>query len=178
MAYLLARERRLSVEYEKYGLGMQRAPDFTIHFREHILCNVEVTCLQTPALRIGWEAAAWHDLREARSAAGRGHQCAGARDTRARLPGGKCLTRHARGYILDEARGRAVPHPARLPQCARLSPASPAAERRTLALGQRSPSAAQGCGKNPGARHALPADLARLLMEDIPEGFSPDPPNV
>jgi hypothetical protein len=44
-------ERRLSVEYEQYGLGTQRAPDFTVRFREHVLCNVEVTCLQVLAPR-------------------------------------------------------------------------------------------------------------------------------
>lgn len=42
VAYLLLRERRFAVEYEKYGVGKQRAPDFTVTFKTNLPLNVEV----------------------------------------------------------------------------------------------------------------------------------------
>jgi hypothetical protein len=42
VAYLLLQERRLAVEYEKYGVGKQRSPDFHVTFRANIPFNVEV----------------------------------------------------------------------------------------------------------------------------------------
>lgn len=45
-AYFLLLEPRFTVEYEKYGLGKQRGPDFSVTFKTHILFNVEVTRLR------------------------------------------------------------------------------------------------------------------------------------
>src|SRR5215212_10871999 len=42
IAYLLLSERRFAVEYEKGGVGKQRAPDFSVAFKTHMLFNVEV----------------------------------------------------------------------------------------------------------------------------------------
>lgn len=42
-AYLLLQEWRFDVEYEKYGVGKARCPDFTATFRANTLFNVEVT---------------------------------------------------------------------------------------------------------------------------------------
>ena len=42
IAYLLLRERRFTVEYEKYGVGKQRAPDFSVTFKTWMHFNVEV----------------------------------------------------------------------------------------------------------------------------------------
>jgi hypothetical protein len=42
IAYRLLQERRFAVEYEKYGVGKQRGPDFSVSFRTRMLFNVEV----------------------------------------------------------------------------------------------------------------------------------------
>ncbi|MDQ3930984.1 MAG: hypothetical protein M3328_17800 [Chloroflexota bacterium] len=42
-AYFLVLERRFLVEYEKYGAGKQRGPDFSITYKTHIRFDVEVT---------------------------------------------------------------------------------------------------------------------------------------
>ena len=42
IAYLLLSERRFAVEYEKGGVGKQRAPDFCVTFKTHTPFNVEV----------------------------------------------------------------------------------------------------------------------------------------
>jgi hypothetical protein len=42
VAYLLLQERRFAVEYEKYGVGKQRSPDFHVTFRANVPFNVEV----------------------------------------------------------------------------------------------------------------------------------------
>lgn len=41
-AYFLVQERRFAVEYEKYGTGKQRGPDFSITYKTHIRFDVEV----------------------------------------------------------------------------------------------------------------------------------------
>lgn len=46
MAYFLALERRFLVEYEKYGMGKQRGPDFSVTYKTHIRFDVEVTRLR------------------------------------------------------------------------------------------------------------------------------------
>jgi hypothetical protein len=46
VAYSLVLERRFLVEYEKYGLGKQRGPDFSITYKTHIRFDVEVTRLR------------------------------------------------------------------------------------------------------------------------------------
>ncbi len=46
VAYWLAGERRFAVEYEKYGTGKQRGPDFSITYKTHIRFDVEVTRLR------------------------------------------------------------------------------------------------------------------------------------
>ncbi|HMA36144.1 MAG TPA: hypothetical protein VKY74_16930 [Chloroflexia bacterium] len=56
-AYLLLQERRFALEYEKYGVGKQRAPDFTVTFRTHSPFNVEVTRLRPAARPPGADAA-------------------------------------------------------------------------------------------------------------------------
>ncbi len=45
-AYFLVQERRFLVEYEKYGLGKQRGPDFSVTYKTHIRFDVEVTRLR------------------------------------------------------------------------------------------------------------------------------------
>src|SRR5437588_10167553 len=45
-AYFLVLERRFLVEYEKYGIGKQRGPDFSITYKTHIRFDVEVTRLR------------------------------------------------------------------------------------------------------------------------------------
>jgi hypothetical protein len=45
-AYFLVQERRFSVEYEKYGVGKQRGPDFSVTYKTHIRFDVEVTRLR------------------------------------------------------------------------------------------------------------------------------------
>jgi hypothetical protein len=45
-AYFLTLERRFVVEYEKYGVGKQRGPDFSVTYKTHIRFDVEVTRLR------------------------------------------------------------------------------------------------------------------------------------
>src|SRR5438132_9952705 len=45
-AYFLAQERRFLVEYEKYGVGKQRGPDFSVTYKTHVRFDVEVTRLR------------------------------------------------------------------------------------------------------------------------------------
>jgi hypothetical protein len=45
-AFALLRERRFEVEYEKYGVGKARGPDFAVTFRSRLLFNLEVTRLR------------------------------------------------------------------------------------------------------------------------------------
>lgn len=45
-AYFLLLERRFTVEYEKYGVGKQRGPDFTVTYKTHLPFNVEVARLR------------------------------------------------------------------------------------------------------------------------------------
>ncbi|HEX8221930.1 MAG TPA: hypothetical protein VF914_22260 [Chloroflexia bacterium] len=45
-AYFLVLERRFVVEYEKYGVGKQRGPDFSITYKTHTRFDVEVTRLR------------------------------------------------------------------------------------------------------------------------------------
>ncbi|HEX8596900.1 MAG TPA: hypothetical protein VF952_00075 [Chloroflexia bacterium] len=45
-AYFLVQERRFEVEYEKYGVGKQRGPDFSITYKTHTRFDVEVTRLR------------------------------------------------------------------------------------------------------------------------------------
>jgi hypothetical protein len=46
--YRLLQDQRFVVEYEKYGLLKERAPDFSIAFRVNTLFNLEVTRLRMP----------------------------------------------------------------------------------------------------------------------------------
>jgi len=45
-AYFLVLERQFLVEYEKYGVGKQRGPDFSITYKTHVRFDVEVTRLR------------------------------------------------------------------------------------------------------------------------------------
>jgi hypothetical protein len=45
-AYMLLEELRFTVEYEKYGLGKARGPDFVVTFKGRIPFNLEVTRLR------------------------------------------------------------------------------------------------------------------------------------
>jgi hypothetical protein len=45
-AFFLTGERKLEVEYERYGTGKQRGPDFSVTYRTHIRFDVEVTRLR------------------------------------------------------------------------------------------------------------------------------------
>jgi len=49
VAYLLLQERRFTVEYEKYGVGKQRSPDFHVTFRANVPFNVEVNSIRFSA---------------------------------------------------------------------------------------------------------------------------------
>jgi len=49
IAYRLLQERRFTIEYEKYGVGRQRGPDFTVTFKTHTVFNVEVKRLRAAA---------------------------------------------------------------------------------------------------------------------------------
>src|SRR5436853_4649654 len=49
-AYLLLQERYFSVEYEKYGTGKARGPDFTVTFRSRTIFNLEVTRMRGAVL--------------------------------------------------------------------------------------------------------------------------------
>src|SRR5262249_26868711 len=42
-AYILLQEPRFSVEYEKYGVGKSRGPDFCVTFKANLPFNLEVT---------------------------------------------------------------------------------------------------------------------------------------
>jgi hypothetical protein len=55
-AYLLLQDRRCTVEYEKYGIGQQRGPDFAVTFRTRTIFNVEVKRLRPARLEAGIEA--------------------------------------------------------------------------------------------------------------------------
>jgi hypothetical protein len=52
-AYFLVLERRFVVDYEKYGVGKQRGPDFSITYKTHIRFDVEVTRLRGQAVEAG-----------------------------------------------------------------------------------------------------------------------------
>jgi hypothetical protein len=49
IAYRLLQERRFILEYEKYGVGRQRGPDFTVTYKTHTVFNVEVKRLRAAA---------------------------------------------------------------------------------------------------------------------------------
>jgi hypothetical protein len=59
-AHWLSSDLRFTIEYEQYGLGKVRAPDFTVTFRTHTLFNVEVTRLRVS--RTNTEAVDLSDL--------------------------------------------------------------------------------------------------------------------
>jgi hypothetical protein len=54
-AYFLVQERRFLVEYEKYGTGKQRGPDFSVTYKTHVRFDVEVTRLRGGAAGISTE---------------------------------------------------------------------------------------------------------------------------
>jgi hypothetical protein len=41
-AHRLLQERRFTIEYEKYGVGKQRTPDFVVTYKTNVVFNVEV----------------------------------------------------------------------------------------------------------------------------------------
>jgi hypothetical protein len=45
-AFVLLQERRFELEYEKYGVGKARGPDFTVTYKRGLLFNLEVTRLR------------------------------------------------------------------------------------------------------------------------------------
>jgi hypothetical protein len=47
VAYCLLADQRFAIEYEKYGTGKQRGPDFSLHYRTNTLLNLEVTRLRS-----------------------------------------------------------------------------------------------------------------------------------
>jgi hypothetical protein len=49
-AYFLVGVRRFVVEYEKYGVGKQRGPDFSVTYKTHVRFDVEVTRLRGTAV--------------------------------------------------------------------------------------------------------------------------------
>jgi hypothetical protein len=50
IAYRMLHERRFTIEYEKYGVGKRRGPDFTLTFKTHMVFNVEVKRLRAAAV--------------------------------------------------------------------------------------------------------------------------------
>src|SRR6476620_6855206 len=54
-AYFLVLERRFLVEYEKYGTGKQRGPDFSVTYKTHTRFDVEVTRLRRSLQGAGLE---------------------------------------------------------------------------------------------------------------------------
>jgi hypothetical protein len=46
IAYFLAGERKFEVEYERYGIGRGRGPDFSVTYKTHTRFDVEVTRLR------------------------------------------------------------------------------------------------------------------------------------
>ena len=49
-AHRLLQERRFTVEYEKYGVGKQRTPDFVVTYKTNIIFNVEVKRMRAAAM--------------------------------------------------------------------------------------------------------------------------------
>ena len=49
-AQRLLLERRFTVEYEKYGVGKQRTPDFVVTYKTNVLFNVEVKRMRAAAM--------------------------------------------------------------------------------------------------------------------------------
>ena len=47
-AQRLLQERRFTVEYEKYGVGKQRTPDFVVTYKTNLIFNVEVKRMRAP----------------------------------------------------------------------------------------------------------------------------------
>jgi hypothetical protein len=50
IAYWLLQERRFTVEYEKYGIGKQRTPDFVVTYKTNVVFNVEVKRMRAAAV--------------------------------------------------------------------------------------------------------------------------------
>jgi hypothetical protein len=48
-AHRLIQERRFTIEYEKYGVGKQRTPDFVVTFKTNVIFNVEVKRMRATA---------------------------------------------------------------------------------------------------------------------------------
>jgi hypothetical protein len=48
-AHRLLLERRFAIEYEKYGIGKQRTPDFVVTFKTNVVFNVEVKRMRAGA---------------------------------------------------------------------------------------------------------------------------------
>jgi hypothetical protein len=69
-AQRLLLERRFTVEYEKYGVGKQRTPDFVVTYKTNIVFNVEVkrmraaTTATAPPTPIGAEIAHADEVRD------------------------------------------------------------------------------------------------------------------
>jgi hypothetical protein len=53
-AYILLQEQRLTVEYEKYGVGKARGPDFAVTYKTNVTFNVEVTRMRSSDGNGGW----------------------------------------------------------------------------------------------------------------------------
>lgn len=49
-AFFLVQERRFMVEYEKYGMGKQRGPDFSVTYKTHTRFDLEVTRLRVAVI--------------------------------------------------------------------------------------------------------------------------------
>ena len=48
-AHRLLQERRFTIEYEKYGVGKQRTPDFVVTYKTNVVFNVEVKRMRAAA---------------------------------------------------------------------------------------------------------------------------------
>jgi hypothetical protein len=57
-AQQLLQERRFTIEYEKYGIGKQRTPDFVVTYKTNVVFNVEVKRMRAAALALTTPGAA------------------------------------------------------------------------------------------------------------------------
>ncbi len=165
VAYLLARERRLSVEYETYGLGARRGPDFTVRFREHVLSNVEVTSVLGPVPEPETNRLFGTICEKL------GQLPAGIINVLAVVTPAPVYRVEDVAHVMRTAAARMTPEEERsvIQRGFRSAHDFRQQAQRLSAVWLRWGHAAEhrgGLWQNPGARHPLPADLARLLAVD------------
>jgi hypothetical protein len=172
VAYLLARDRRLTVEYEHFGHGGQRAPDFTVRFRVHTVVHVEVTCQQAPAAPAAAGAAAGDRRLLATILEKLGQLPPGAANVLALVTLEPAYQPEDVARALQGAVSRMKPEDEQyiLQRGFRSAREFRQQVQRLSGVLLRWGGAAEhsaGLWTHPGARHPLPAGLGRLLVEDL-----------